>query len=185
MNGVLLPGFARQHLQQLLSNQPGLHAADLVRQDEALAMPGATFVTLTCHGALRGCIGTLQAHRSLADDLLHNAVAAALHDSRFSPVTADELPTLTLEVSVLTPPRDFPCQNPDEMVQRLQPGVHGVILHYKGRRATFLPQVWQQLPDPAHFLQNLCLKAGAPGDCWRQGARLEVYTVEKFHERHG
>ncbi|NGZ29536.1 MAG: AmmeMemoRadiSam system protein A, partial [Magnetococcales bacterium] len=170
------------HLHKVLSGQTGLSPNQLETNDPSLATPGATFVTLTKRGQLRGCIGSLQAYRPLSVDLLQNAMAAALRDSRFSPVTAGELADIAIEVSLLTKPEPFPYENADDLLQRLKPGVHGVILNFQGNRATFLPQVWQQLRDPVTFLSHLCRKAGAMGDCWQRGAKIEVYTVQEFHE---
>ncbi|MBF0341402.1 MAG: AmmeMemoRadiSam system protein B [Magnetococcales bacterium] len=181
--GTGLPELVREHLAATLSGTPGLSPAALTGRREELARPGACFVTLTRQGRLRGCIGSLVAHRPLAEDLLENGLSAATRDPRFPPVQADELAGLEIEVSLLSPPQPFPHQDGDELIRRLIPGVHGVILGKNGRRATFLPQVWEQLPDPVEFLTQLCRKAGLDGDCWRQGAQIQVYTVEKQLER--
>lgn len=182
MNGQRLPALARAHLQGVLGGERGLSETRLAREEVELGQPGACFVTLTRGGRLRGCIGTLEAHRTLGADLLANAVNAAMRDPRFPPVSREELAELAIEVSILSPPRPFPYDSPEDLLARLQPGVHGVILSLGGRRATFLPQVWEQLPDPHQFLEHLCHKAGLGGGCWRQGVTIQVYTVEKFHE---
>ena len=154
--------------------------------DADLQLPGATFVTLTQAGQLRGCIGSLQAHRPLAEDVRNNAVAAALHDPRFEPVTAREAPTLRVEVSVLTPAQPLSYTDQAHALQQLQPGVDGVVLEcvYRGRkhRSTFLPQVWEQLPDVATFMAHLKAKAGLAQDFWSPEVRLSVYRVQKFLE---
>ena len=148
-----------------------------------LKEPGATFVTLTKNGRLRGCIGALEAHQPLAEDVREHAIAAALHDPRFPPVTPDELDDIRLEVSYLTPPEPLPYERPEDLLRRLRPHVDGVVLSDGWRKATFLPQVWDQLPDPAAFLSHLCLKMGAPADCWlTQPLQVWTYQVEKFHE---
>ncbi|MBF0629249.1 MAG: AmmeMemoRadiSam system protein B [Magnetococcales bacterium] len=174
-----LPELVRAHLTATLSGQPGLSPAALAAQWGALAGPGACFVTLTERGALRGCIGSLVAHRSLAEDLLGNGMAAATQDPRFPPVRAQDLAGIAIEVSLLSAPQPFPHRDGEELIRLLKPGIHGVILTKQGRRATFLPQVWEQLPDPVDFLSHLCRKAGLDGACWRQGAEIQVYTVEK------
>ncbi|MBF0214535.1 MAG: AmmeMemoRadiSam system protein B [Magnetococcales bacterium] len=182
---VGLPELVREHLASALSGGRGLPASAVIARQEALAKPGACFVTLTAGGALRGCIGSLVAHRALAEDLLENGLSAAIRDPRFPPVGAAELAGLAIEVSLLTAPVPFPYRDEEDLLCRLKRGVHGVILSKQGRRATFLPQVWEQLPDPVDFLGHLCRKAGLDGGCWRHGAEIQVYTVEKQVERRG
>ncbi|MBF0183436.1 MAG: AmmeMemoRadiSam system protein B [Magnetococcales bacterium] len=179
---MTLAGVARLHLNRILRGQAGVQPEALTTRVAALAQPGACFVTLTRQGQLRGCIGSLQAHRPLANDLLDNAQAAALRDPRFPPVSAEELAALRIEVSLLSAPQPFPYSSPEDLLQRLQPGVHGVILSKGGRRATFLPQVWEQLPEAQSFLQHLCQKAGLSADCWREMPEISVYTVQKIVE---
>lgn len=146
------------------------------------AEPGAAFVTLTLDGRLRGCIGSLTAHRSLADDVRHNARAAALDDPRFPALTREEAYATGLEVSVLGEPEPVAVASEDEAVAALRPGVDGVILEALGRRATYLPQVWDQLPDPADFLRSLRRKAGVPPDHWGDDVRLSRYAVTAWEE---
>ena len=151
-----------------------------------LDAPGASFVTLTSGrapgGALRGCIGSLGARRPLREDVEANAVAAALHDPRFAPLTARELDETVVEVSVLSAPTVLPAADEAELLARLRPGVDGVVLSACGRRATFLPQVWEQLPDPADFLARLRRKAGLPADYWGRDVVVETYTVTAWQE---
>ena len=151
-----------------------------------LDAPGASFVTLTSGrapgGALRGCIGSLEARRPLREDVEANAVAAALHDPRFAPLTARELDDTVVEVSVLSVPAALPAADEAELLARLRPGVDGVVLSACGRRATFLPQVWEQLPDPADFLARLRRKAGLPADYWGRDVVVETYTVTAWQE---
>lgn len=147
-----------------------------------LALPGATFVTLTRDGELRGCIGTLKARRALGDDVRVQACAAAFDDPRFPPLTADEFPAVRVEVSVLGEPRELPVESEADALRKLRPGIDGVILARDGKRATFLPQVWAELPDPGEFLAQLKLKAGLPANFWDARIALQTYPVEKFSE---
>lgn len=149
---------------------------------EWLFQPGATFVTLTQEGQLRGCIGTLEAHRSLAEDLEHNALAAAFEDSRFPPLVEEELDRTRVEVSILSKPEPMRFKDEADALAQLRPGVDGVILEAGWHRATFLPQVWEQLPDPAKFMIHLKHKAGLASDYWSEDLHLSRYTVEKFKE---
>jgi AmmeMemoRadiSam system protein A len=150
----------------------------------ALHENGACFVTLTQHGQLRGCIGTLEAHQPLAQDVQEHAIAAALNDYRFPPVTPDELDQIEIEVSRLTDPQPLHYIDSEDLLEKLQPGIDGVTLRDSfGRRATFLPQVWRQLPDKVEFLSHLCHKMGASSDAWRtQRLTVHTYQVEEFHE---
>lgn len=153
-----------------------------------LLEPGATFVTLRLRddGTLRGCVGSVEARRPLIDDVRENAVAAARRDPRFVPVEPSELPGISIEVSRLTTPEPLPVTGRDDALRRLVPGRDGVILSWSGGRATFLPQVWEQLPDPADFLAHLEHKAGLPPGTWAISesfdVRLERYRAEKWSE---
>ena len=155
-------------------------------QDEpappALLQPGASFVTLTQRGDLRGCMGTLEAHRPLADDVRHNAVASALRDPRFTPLTRDEFGYTRVEVSVLSNAAPLAFADEADALAQLRPEVDGIILECDWHRATFLPQVWEQLPDPREFLGHLKRKAGLPAHYWSERMRLSRYGVEKFKE---
>ncbi|MCC6500437.1 MAG: AmmeMemoRadiSam system protein A [Anaerolineales bacterium] len=144
---------------------------------------GASFVTLTMRGELRGCIGALEAYQPLAQDVRDHAVAAALEDPRFPPVQERELGAIQLEVSRLTRPLPLAYKNADDLLSKLKPHVDGVILRDGFRRATFLPQVWQSLPNAADFLNHLCQKMGLNESAWRT-KHLEAltYQVEEFHE---
>lgn len=145
-----------------------------------------TFVTLKKRGQLRGCIGSLSARQPLKDDVIGNAINAAFRDPRFPPLSAAEFDQVDIEVSVLSDPQPLAYASADDLVRRLRPGVDGVILQRGIRRATFLPQVWEQLPTHEAFLGHLCLKAGLPETAWRDGD-LEVFTyqVTYFEEPHG
>jgi hypothetical protein len=147
-----------------------------------LEEPGATFVTLLSGGKLRGCLGTLEARRSLVEDLWSNAIAAATRDPRFDPVEPDELSDLAVEVSVLGRPRPLEVASRAEVLSALRPGVDGVVFHWGRHRSTFLPQVWEQLPAPEDFLGHLLRKAGLAMDFWAEDVRVETYQVEKYAE---
>ncbi len=147
-----------------------------------LAEHRACFVTLTRLGELRGCIGTLEAHRPLLDDIKSNAVAAALRDPRFEPLRAVELNGVRVEVSLLSPPEDMIFRDEADALGQLRPGVDGVIFQYGGFRSTFLPQVWEQLPQPGVFMARLKRKAGLPPHFWAKGVNLSRYAVEKWAE---
>lgn len=148
-----------------------------------LREPSATFVTLTRLGELRGCIGSLQAQRPLGVDVRENAAAAAFRDPRFSPLTLGEYDDIRVEVSLLSPPTPLPAASEAEALALLRPEIDGVVLEYGPYRSTFLPQVWEQLPEPAEFLAHLKRKAGLPGDFWADGVRLSRYTVKKWKEQ--
>jgi len=143
---------------------------------------GATFVTLTRYGRLRGCIGTLQAHRKLLDDVRANAKAAAFLDPRFQPLTATELRTTRIEVSLLSTPEPLAFHNEQAAIAALRPRIDGVIFEYEKHRGTFLPQVWEQLPDPRTFFAHLKQKAGLSAEFWAEGVRVSRYTVTKWSE---
>ncbi len=147
-----------------------------------LRSPGASFVTLTQRGQLRGCIGSLEAHRALYTDVQANAVAAALRDPRFPPLAAAELRITQVEVSLLSATEPLAFGSEADALAQLRPGVDGLLLEYGALRSTFLPQVWDQLPGPKDFLSQLKRKAGLPGDFWHERLRLQRYTVNKFQE---
>ena len=148
-----------------------------------LREPGASFVTLTIRGQLRGCIGALEARQPLAKDVREHAVAAALEDPRFPPVREDELNRIQIEVSRLTRPLPLEYKDATDLLSKLRPHVDGVILRDGGRRATFLPQVWEKIPNPAVFMDNLCYKLGLSDNTWRiRHLDVLIYQVEEFHE---
>ena len=149
----------------------------------ALRAEGASFVTLTVGGNLRGCIGALEPYQPLAEDVREHAVAAALEDYRFPTVQESELAGIEIEISRLTVPVPLEYTDADDLLAKLHPGMDGVILRDGFRRATFLPQVWEKIPAPAEFLVNLCYKMGTAPDTWRR-RHLEVliYQVEEFNE---
>jgi AmmeMemoRadiSam system protein A len=148
----------------------------------ALVQPGATFVTLTQQGELRGCIGSLEARRPLDADVRENARAAAFRDPRFPPLGREELAAMRVEVSLLTPAQPMSFTDEADALGQLRPGVDGVILEHGGRRGTFLPQVWESLPEPKQFMAHLKNKAGLPADFWAPDVKLYRYEVQKWKE---
>lgn len=157
---------------------------DLDTLPPALRELGVCFVTLTLPGGeLRGCIGGLEATQPLAVDVWEHAASAALDDYRFQPVKYAELQSIQIEISRLTPPQPLEYEHPEDLPNLLHPHVDGVVLHDGSRRATFLPQVWEKIPDPSAFLSHLCQKMGAAPDLWRRRKlKVEIYHVEEFHE---
>lgn len=147
---------------------------------EELQSPAATFVTLTKEGQLRGCIGSLQAHRALVEDVRHNARAAAFHDPRFPPVREEELKDLDIEVSVLTEPVQVNFDSEESLFAQIRPGIDGVVIESGFHRATFLPQVWEQLPTHNVFFRQLLAKAGLPGDTVLTDLSVSTYQVKKI-----
>ncbi len=143
---------------------------------------GACFVTLTQAGQLRGCIGSLQARRSLLADVKANAVAAAQQDPRFAPLTLTELAHTRIEVSLLSPMQPLVFDDEADALAQLRPGVDGVVFAYQGYRSTFLPQVWEQLSERVSFMAHLKQKAGLPSNFWAPGVQLQRYTVTPFKE---
>ncbi len=173
---------ARQALEDCVLGRPS-DPPDLDSLSAPLRETGASFVTLTIRGQLRGCIGTLDAYQPLVEDVRTHAVDAGIHDYRFPPVTAKELPLIDIEVSRLTRPAPLAYSDGEDLIRLLRPGVDGVILRDGHRKSTFLPQVWEKLPDPAVFLNHLCEKMGAPPNLWRRKhLDVAIYQVEEFHE---
>lgn len=177
LRGPVLLAVARAAIRNALGQ-----TADAPGDAPWLKLPAASFVTLTQHGELRGCIGSLQAYRPLGDDVRANAVAAALHDPRFAPLRADELANTDIEVSVLSPLQPLTFTSEADALAQLHPLIDGVVFEYHGHRSTFLPQVWEQLPDARDFMAHLKVKAGLPANFWAPGIHLQHYTVAKFNE---
>jgi len=175
--GPVLTSLARHSIAQRLHVDSPTPAAP-----DWLDAPGASFVTLTQHNQLRGCIGSLQAWRSLGDDVTDNARSAAFRDPRFNPLQATELSVTAIEVSVLSAPEPMPFTSREDALAQLRPGIDGVILSALGSRATFLPQVWDELPDPEQFVRHLMRKAGLPPTYWGDDVAISRYTVAAFHD---
>lgn len=151
-------------------------------QPAAFLQQGACFVTLHKHGDLRGCIGSIEARRPLLDDVINNAFASAFRDHRFAPVQEHELADLHIEISILTPQQLMPVKTEEELLTSLKPGVDGLVLDSLRYRATFLPQVWEQLPEPKTFLAHLKQKAGMPANSWPEDMKCYKYQCIKFEE---
>lgn len=147
-----------------------------------LRQQGACFITLTRDDRLRGCIGTLRAHRALADDVKANAVAAAFRDPRFAPLTAVEFAAVALEISLLSMLQPMSFADEPDALRQLRAGVDGVVFEYGHHTSTFLPQVWEDLKEPTEFLAHLKYKAGLPPDFWDKEVKLSRYTVFKWRE---
>jgi len=147
-----------------------------------LVEAGASFVTLRQGRTLRGCIGSLAAYRALLDDVRANACNAAFSDPRFAPLAEPELTTTRIEVSLLSAPERLQFRDEEDALQRLRPHIDGVIFSMQQRRSTFLPQVWEDLPDPRRFMSQLKQKAGLPPDFWSPEVILERYQVKKWKE---
>ncbi|MGR9093179.1 MAG: AmmeMemoRadiSam system protein A [Gammaproteobacteria bacterium] len=165
------------------SAMPAEHAHLVAALGEpAFAQARNCFVTLLRDGALRGCIGSLSPSRPLAEDVARNAHSAAFRDPRFTAVTATELPHIEVQLSILSPQQPLAVASESELLNVLEPFVDGLTLEDGANRATFLPKVWEQLPDPAAFLQQLKAKAGlAPGH-WSTTMRFWRYHAENFSE---
>ena len=178
----ILLRLAREALERSVSGEK-LAPLDETSLPPNLREKGSSFITLTVGGELRGCIGALEPYQSLAEDVREHAVAAALKDPRFLPVRKEELSDIQIEVSRLTRPVPLDYVDANDLLSKLRPHVDGVILRDGFRRATFLPQVWEKIPDPSEFLDNLCYKMGVKAGYWKN-KHLEVliYQVEEFHE---
>jgi len=147
---------------------------------ERLREKRACFVTLNKHGILRGCIGHLEAVQPLVADVVENAYSAAFRDPRFPSLQISELDSLDIHISVLTPASPLPFASEEDLVDKLQPGIDGLIIQSGSRRGTFLPSVWESLPEPRDFLRHLKLKAGMAADYWSDDIQAYRYTTESF-----
>lgn len=179
--GRVLLRIARCAVAEALGIEPG--AATAVTPDEAwLHTRRASFVTLTQDRVLRGCIGTVHPRDTLIEDLRKNALSAALSDPRFPPLRAEELGRTRFEVSLLSALQPLRAESEAELLHRLEPGVHGVVLEVGSQRGLFLPQMWEPLPEPQRFLAHLKRKAGLPPDFWSPDVVLWTFTVQAWEE---
>lgn len=161
----------------------GLPAETDIPADACFAEMAATFVTLKIEGQLRGCIGTLELSASLWESIRKNAVNAAFHDTRFRPLSEEEFERVHIDISILSEPRLLEYTDAEDLVGKLRPGIDGVLLYHGMAGATFLPQVWEQLPTPELFLGQLCRKAGLHESCWRgDHPEIRTYQVQCFAE---
>ncbi len=172
-----LPQIARASIEGALK---GKHFTPSPEDREQYDKPGASFVTLTKRGELRGCIGSLLAHQSLIDDVSQNACNAAFEDPRFPPVREAELGDIHIEVSILSEPKKISFRSPQDLLSKVNPTM-GIILRKGPASATFLPQVWEELPAKVDFFEHLSIKAGLPKDGWKN-AEVSYYTVDVEEE---
>lgn len=182
MNPSLLIAVARRAIEQKFNHEM-VDYVGLVRDYPELSVPGAAFVTLTLYGKLRGCIGSIVAHRPLLEDLISNAQAAAYKDPRFPPLSIDEVKEICIEVSLLSAPEMIEYRDREELLSIIRPGIDGVILQHGNHQATFLPQVWDEIPDFNNFFGHLGVKAGIGSDPLSLHPTIYTYQVEKYKEK--
>lgn len=175
----LLIEIARHAISRIVNNS-GDKQPDSRKLPAELMQKRATFVTLTIGGQLRGCIGMLEACRPLAEDVAENARAAAFEDPRFPPLTKKEFAKLEIHISVLSPPEEMSFSSEADLLSKIRPGIDGLILQEGFRRGTFLPSVWEELPEKKLFWAHLKLKAGLPAAYWSDTVRVFRYTTEYF-----
>ncbi len=171
---------AKQAILDGLNKTQSIDTKALLEKYPPLAQQRATFVTLTLDGRLRGCIGSLVAHRTLLDDLIHNAKSAAFEDPRFYPLSPEEFKKVVIEISLLSPPEPLLYDSIEDLKSKVSVGIDGIILQKEGKRATFLPQVWEQLPTFELFFTHLCQKAGLSENCLESHPNIWRYHVEKI-----
>jgi AmmeMemoRadiSam system protein A len=180
--GKHLLSVARKTIEEALSQKQEKEPLGPLDSPKFLEKRG-TFVTLTIDGCLRGCIGHIIPQESLVDGVKINAINAAFRDPRFRPLSKNELGKIKIEISVLTAPKALFYSDADDLLMKLRPGIDGVIIKKGYHQATFLPQVWAQLPDKKSFLTHLCQKAGLGGDTWKnEKLEVSVYQVQAFEE---
>lgn len=182
--GKILLRLARQVIEENLEMKPSNPVSDAELADPAFQEYRPLFITLNRRGQLRGCIGSLIGTESIIEGVKRHAVNAAFFDQRFSPVTEDEMKDIEINLSLLTEPVPLDYDSAEDLVAKLRPGIDGVILRDPTQgAATFLPQVWEQLPTPSLFLDHLCGKAGMPEDTWRnRHLQIQTYQVHYFCE---
>ncbi len=176
-----LLGIARESIISGQQGRKDVHAQQS-SLSPALAEPRAVFVTLTLEGALRGCIGSMTPEFSLARAVAESAFSAAFQDPRFPPLGRREQASVTIEISVLSALHEIQPADRESLLAQLRPGLDGLLLEDGRHRSTFLPKVWEQLPDPEQFLQQLLLKAGLPPDHWSENLRFQHYSTLSFSE---
>ena len=179
MSYPILLDIAKKAIEEELLNKSLIDRVDLESTYSFLNDVCACFVTLKIDGRLRGCMGSLHPHRKLIDDLIHNAQCAAFRDFRFQPLLKHEFNELEIEVSILTVPKIVIYDSVEELREKIRPGIDGVILKKEQNKATFLPQVWEELPTFDEFFEHLCLKAGLEFDTLNYFPEIYTYEVEK------
>lgn len=172
---------ARQSISNALSDNINENLEPLVTDN--ILVKRASFVTLMKSGILRGCVGGLEARLPLVEDVKEHAVAAAFYDYRFPPVSIHELEMINIEISVLSVPKIINYTDTDSLLSQINPFVDGLVIESNNGRATFLPQVWEKIPEKDLFLNELCKKLGQERDYWRNyNPKIYSYQVEEFHE---
>ncbi len=179
---ALLLQIARESIKEAVTGRKIIDREKLLKAHPWLNEKGAVFVTLNKEHHLRGCIGSIIAHRSLLDDLIDNAKAAALRDPRFKPLQSEELNDIEIEISILTPPKELYYKDIQDLKQKIRKGKDGVIINYRGYQATYLPSVWEQLDSFESFFMTLCQKAGLPGNCLELHPTIYTYEAIKLKE---
>jgi len=184
MNDIII-GLAKAAILVALNQPENFDLENALKHYPMLKEKGAAFVTINTepNKQLRGCIGSLQAYRPLYKDIIANAQSAALHDPRFKPLSKEELKNIKIEVSILSEPKPLPYENRDELKKKITPFKDGVVLKYKTYQATYLPQVWDQLPQFDDFFTSLCMKANLPGSCLERHPDILIYQVTKYEEQ--
>ncbi len=181
LDSILL-SIAKTAILSKFDNKYLLDEESLFSKYPYLSKEGAVFVTLKYDNNLRGCIGSIIAHRRLYDDIIHNAISAGFNDPRFNSLNVDDLSHLTLEVSVLSEPKILEYEDYDDLLQKVRPNIDGLILQHVSYQGTFLPQVWEQLPSPKKFLEHLSMKAGATPAVYSEHPTIYRYGVEHIEE---
>ena len=182
MPDAVLLQIAKSTILNRIDNNNSFDKNKLLKEYPFLKKDGATFVTLKTQGELRGCIGSIIAHRTLLDDIINNAVSAGFSDPRFNSLNEDELSQLTIEVSVLSEPTIIEYKNFDDLCEKIQPNIDGLILKHGIYQGTFLPQVWEQLPSPKLFLEHLSQKAGSFLSIYEEHPTIYRYRVDAIEE---
>jgi len=182
MDKRILIRIAKDAIMEELTGLSLIDRAKLLERYPWLGEMGAVFVTLNKEGHLRGCIGSIVAHRDLVDDVIINAKAAAFHDPRFESLSAEELEDLEIDISLLTIPHTLGYSDIEDLKAKIRPGIDGVILQQGHHQATYLPSVWKQLPEFEQFFGTLCQKAGLRADCLAYHPMIQVYQAEKIEE---
>ena len=182
LDSILL-GIAKAAILSQFDDEKGIDKEALLKSYPYLKEDGAVFVTLKHEHDLRGCIGSLVAHRTLYDDIIHNAISAGFSDPRFESLTKEELSYLTLEVSLLSKPELLEYQDYEDLLHKVKPNVDGLILKHGVYQGTFLPQVWEQLPTPKLFLKHLSMKASAYPSIYEEHPSIYRYRVDAIEER--